>query len=457
MRAPRSRRHRSAFSTSIAEPLLCLCLFAAGVFLVLPTRYAAAAPPTCGAATIYVNTPTALNVYSPTGTLISSNPLSVVYGDIAFNTYGSVLYGIRFSSTPRLDTINVLTGAVLTSTVLTGPVSGVSGLNALSGLPNGDLLTGSGTTTTLYELNPATGVSTVYPASLPAGHASAGDFLTLADGDVLAVTNRSGVDDLVRLHPDNSTTIIGTVASSFGAAQSGGAIYLAGADGVIRELSTIPTAVSASPLPTTTVVSTGLPLYGATSVQDSGQCNVLAASASPATVPYGQSVALGQSGLASGATGTVTFASHAAVLCTLTLPATTCNAAATLPPGSYPVTATYSADNETATTTFTVTKAATTLTPPSTNPSGNAAPALSVSGLPSGATGTVTFAANGACYAQQRCRQRHAQRRSPSQPATTQSLPRTLAAQITIRRPPHSPSPSPRPRHSLRPERRPFL
>jgi hypothetical protein len=378
-----------------AAQLVGAGLVLSGAFFVLPAQNAVALPG-CGAANIYVNTPTALNVYSPTGSLVSTAPLSVVYGDIAFNAAGTVLYGIRFTSTPTLDTINLSTGAVLTSTVLTGPVATAGTLNALSGLPNGDLLAGSGGTTTLYELNPANGTSTIYAAALPAGHTSAGDFLTLGDGDILAVTNGTGVDDLVRIHPNNSTTIVGTVASSYGAAQSGGAIYLAGADGVIRELAAVPTAASTSPLTTTTVVSTGLALYGATSVQDSGQCNVLAVTASPATTPYGHAVTLGQSGLATGSTGTVTFVANGTTLCTVTLPAASCTTPGTLSPGTYAVTATYSGTNETATTSFVVAKAAPSLTsPPTTNVPAGTAKTLSVSGIPAGATGHIVFVANG--------------------------------------------------------------
>jgi hypothetical protein len=47
-------------------------------------------------------------------------------------------------------------------------------------------------------------------------------------------------------------------------------------------------------------------------------------------------------GLPPGATGTVTFTSGGKVLCTATLPATSCTTTAAFPPGAYPVTATYS-------------------------------------------------------------------------------------------------------------------
>jgi hypothetical protein len=51
-------------------------------------------------------------------------------------------------------------------------------------------------------------------------------------------------------------------------------------------------------------------------------------------------------GLPTGAAGTVTFTSGGVVLCTATLPATSCTSTVSLPPGTYPVTATYSGDDD---------------------------------------------------------------------------------------------------------------
>ncbi|HEY0359195.1 MAG TPA: Ig-like domain-containing protein, partial [Mycobacteriales bacterium] len=101
------------------------------------------------------------------------------------------------------------------------------------------------------------------------------------------------------------------------------------------------------------------------------------------------------------ATGTVTFTSGGAVLCTATLPATSCATAAELAPGSHPVTATYPGDTHyvgsSASTTFDVTKATTSLTAGVASPSVayGSAETLSHSGLPSGATGTVRFVSGG--------------------------------------------------------------
>ena len=125
-------------------------------------------------------------------------------------------------------------------------------------------------------------------------------------------------------------------------------------------------------------------------------------SAAPASVPYGTSDTLSVSGLAGAATGTVAFTSGGSMLCTATLPATSCATSTTLAPGAYPLTATYSGDsNYTGTTasgaSFTVTKADTSMTEAASPPSigFGSQDTLSVTGLPIGATGIVTFTSGG--------------------------------------------------------------
>ena len=63
---------------------------------------------------------------------------------------------------------------------------------------------------------------------------------------------------------------------------------------------------------------------------------------SPAKTTSGATVTVSAWGLPPSATGTVTFTSGGIVLCTATLPATSCSTTVTLPPGAYPVKATYS-------------------------------------------------------------------------------------------------------------------
>ena len=121
------------------------------------------------------------------------------------------------------------------------------------------------------------------------------------------------------------------------------------------------------------------------------------ATVSAPTVAYGSPDTLTGVGLPSNATGTVTFKSGATTVCTATLPTVSCGSALTLPPGSYPVTATYSGDGayapSTATTTFTVTKATTALTAGVASPTVGygTSDTVSFSGLAAGASGSVTF------------------------------------------------------------------
>jgi hypothetical protein len=125
-------------------------------------------------------------------------------------------------------------------------------------------------------------------------------------------------------------------------------------------------------------------------------------SAAPASVQFGTSDTLSESGLPVGATGSVTFTSGGSTLCTATLPATSCATSTTLAPGTYPVTATYSGDGNYSGTTatgasFTVTRATTSMTESASPPSigYGSQDTLSETGLPVGATGTLTFTSGG--------------------------------------------------------------
>ncbi|GMA86033.1 hypothetical protein GCM10025868_12830 [Angustibacter aerolatus] len=130
---------------------------------------------------------------------------------------------------------------------------------------------------------------------------------------------------------------------------------------------------------------------------------VVAAATSP-SVTFGTTNTLSYSGPVltgpTAATGTVTFTAGGETLCVATLPATS-TTAADLGAGSYAVTATYSGDanhdGDSDTAAFEVTKAATTLTAYAAFPSVpfGAPDPLAVTGLPAGATGTVTFTSGG--------------------------------------------------------------
>jgi hypothetical protein len=129
----------------------------------------------------------------------------------------------------------------------------------------------------------------------------------------------------------------------------------------------------------------------------------LQASASPASGPHGTAVTLTQTNLPGNTTGTVTFTdASGAPLCTITLPAASCDTNGTQPVGAYSVTAQYSGDNNyqgsTANTQFEVTPAtftpSVTITP---NPTDYATPVtFGSAGVPADATGTIDYTVNGA-------------------------------------------------------------
>ncbi|WPF83961.1 hypothetical protein SANBI_001673 [Sanguibacter sp. 4.1] len=269
-------------------------------FNVLTQAQSAQAAPICEPGNITVNigsgTPRLIQ-YSATGSVESEVAVPRSYTDIAYSSDGLTLYGI-LPGVPTLYTIDPATGVETASIPITGmPASGYF-QNALSALPDGSLLTGAARNSDpvsqqIFRIDPTTGVATPFAASFPTGFGSAGDFLTLADGDVLAIGNGPAGNALFRIAPDATVTQVGTVPESFGAAQSGGRIYLAGSTGNLYEIASVPTAASTAPVATTTIASTGLPFFGATSQQDSGLCSELtiAKSSDPAS---GTAVALGQ-------------------------------------------------------------------------------------------------------------------------------------------------------------------
>jgi len=235
----------------------------------------------CPKVPIYTNTGEGslmLQAWDPTdGAELGSVPLGESYGDIAITADGRILYGVRFTQVlpdgRTIDRVDPATGAVIGSVEITGDMAtdDVAAVNGLSVRGDGMLLAGSYESSNIYIVDPATGVSTRLAAGFPTDVVSAGDFVTLPDGDILALgAQLDGSVAVYRIRPDLSIFQVGTVGSTFGAAMSGGDLYLIGAAGELYRVESIPTTASTDVLPATLVVDTGLPFYGATSIQDAG-------------------------------------------------------------------------------------------------------------------------------------------------------------------------------------------
>ncbi|MBP2415367.1 Ig-like domain repeat protein [Microlunatus capsulatus] len=126
----------------------------------------------------------------------------------------------------------------------------------------------------------------------------------------------------------------------------------------------------------------------------------LTGSADPASAPFGSAVTLSAGDLPGSATGTLSFRSGETVLCSATLPATSCAVDADLEPGTYPVDLTYSGDANWAERTVALPAVAVTLAEASlsatlddrTTEFGQRS-TVEVALRPAGATGTVTVSA----------------------------------------------------------------
>ncbi|MFJ8039759.1 hypothetical protein ACIRBX_04485 [Kitasatospora sp. NPDC096147] len=297
-----TRIRRTSPRRPLGAAALGLLLAGGGLGTALAGPAAAAPAPhavraDCPPAPLWANTGGATRVlveYDTAGAVLATAPLARDYGDIAFSPDGSKLYGVNFPAAPVLYTVDPATGAETGSTAVTGPLAELPPSQAVNGLTaaaDGRLIAGSFTTQQIFLIDPATGASTAAPYAFPAGFVSAGDFLTLADGDILAfateVSAPGAGSPVFRIHPDNTLTRIGTVPLTFGAAQSGGSVYAFGSDGTINRLDGVPTAYSTAPLPVTPVVATGSGFYGATAPQDAGTCTAPTYTVAKGVTPAG--------------------------------------------------------------------------------------------------------------------------------------------------------------------------
>lgn len=130
----------------------------------------------------------------------------------------------------------------------------------------------------------------------------------------------------------------------------------------------------------------------------------ITASVDHPSIAFGTTATFDTAGIPSGDTGTVTYTTaDGTILCTATLPATSCKAPGTVPAGSYQVTSTYSGDTDhtgatSAPIPFTVTPAEATLTAsvndgPNATTIYGAAATLDSTGLAATATGKIAYRA----------------------------------------------------------------
>ena len=234
----------------------------------------ASAAEACGPAPVWVNTSTALIEFDPSGVEISRAPLARTYTNISFSSDGLRLYGLRNNRPVTLYTVDPATGAEVASVTVTG-LPAVGMINALSSLPDGRLLLAMAPTSTIFVADPVTGVATTFGA-FPTGFRSAGDFVTLLDGDILAAANPVGVTThsvLFRIHPNGTATQIGRIPPAAALTQAGGVIYMGGTDQYVRSVDQIPVLASDDDLPVTIFADAGAAINGATSMQNAG-CGV---------------------------------------------------------------------------------------------------------------------------------------------------------------------------------------
>lgn len=344
----------------------------------------------CAPVDVYFNSasPVGLYRYSPLTGSVSSLPLDAVFVDITFSPDGSRLYGLAGSSLAEIDP---QTGHTLDTIA----IPGLSG-NALAQQAGGGLIAASGSRLIDIDLDART--ATTDPRSLPDGYYSSGDLLVLPDGDLLVVASQGvlpGGDALVRISPDGTTTVLGTVPYSYGISASGDSLYLTSINGILYRLDDLPTRAGVDALPVVRLRETGTYPYGATSINESKPCNTaFSASVSDDSAPVHEPPDLIAYGYPADTRGTVTFRWEGNELCTAAIsrtePVTRCKSK-DLPTGHYLVTATLSGSGAVATTSYDVEGIPTTLVvkaDPAKFEVGSTT-TLSVRGLPSDATGTV--------------------------------------------------------------------
>jgi hypothetical protein len=195
------------------------------------------------------------------------------YYDIAFDSSNGTFYGIQPDGT--LDVVNVDTGHVVRS------VSASAGFyNSLSVLPSG--MVAASQNDKIVYINPHTGATTDYfdmnditddQGNTFTGWAAAGDFITMSDGSLIALLSNNDVPvdnagTIVVRIADGAGTVLGSVPESYGGARVEDVLFLAGADGNLRKITSLPFVAGHGDIATTTVAAAGS-YYGAAGTEDS--------------------------------------------------------------------------------------------------------------------------------------------------------------------------------------------
>lgn len=211
--------------------------------------------------------------YAVDGTPIGSPvTLTTVYFDIALDSNSGTFYGVTSNGT--LDVVNISTGQVIRS------VSAQSGFyNSLSVLPTGMVAASNGSM--IVYIDPRNGTTTDYfdmnlivdeNNQTYSGWSAAGDFITMPDGSLLALLSNSNVGSgTVAVKISNGQgSILGLVPAAWGGARVGADLFLGGADGQLRKISSLPTVAGRGSIATTTIASLQSGgYYGAAGTEDS--------------------------------------------------------------------------------------------------------------------------------------------------------------------------------------------
>jgi large repetitive protein len=346
----------------------------------------------------------------------------VLAGTPANGTAG--VYSLCFTASNSAGTSNVQTFTLTVNGIATTTLANVSPTTVNSG--SNDML--SATVTPSAATGTVTftsGGTTLCSATLSSGSASCSKQISLAGGSNTVTATYGGnttyagssgtatltVDTVPSVNSASSATFTVGTSGSFQVTASGypGATSFSDASSGSCT-STVPSGLSFN---TTTGVLSGNPANGtvdsynicfratnsvgtssvsALTLTVNGKATSMSitvhGSTSPYTVNYGSTATLAESGLPSGATGTVTYSSGATTLCTATVSSgsASCATSSTLAAGSYTVTGTYSGDTTYAATTSTNTVGLTV---------SKYTPAVGVSGSLSGSTITFTATVTG--------------------------------------------------------------